>query len=135
MSILIFFGASFAPKFLKIFKDEALSIILVQVLMGLTMAGTVMFNLLPVSVIIFMAHEFFRGLFKPIKDAYLNDQLPSQERATVVSFEAIAHHIGGGIGLVLSGVVALHFGIALTWIIFGLPLALGSVLIYKFTNR
>ena len=135
MSVMIFVGASFAPRFLRIIKDEALGIIVVQVFLGLTMAGTVIFGLFPVSVSIFMVNEFFRGLFKPIKDAYLNDQLPSEERATVISFEAIAHHVGGGIGLVLSGFTAVHLGIPITWIIFGLPLALGSVLIYKFTNR
>lgn len=135
MSITMFLGASFAPRFLKLFKNEALALAWSQAIIGLTMAGTAATGLLPLSLGIFLANETARGLFKPLKDAYLNDQLPSKERATVISFEAIAHHVGGAIGLALSGLAALRLGIPATWIIFGLPLALGSWLVYRFSGR
>lgn len=134
MSITILLGSSSMHWVLKMTRSEASALIFTQVLIGLTMAGTVASQIFPISLTIFLVNEFFRGLFKPIKDAYLNDQLPSKERATVISFEAIAHHVGGGIGLVLSGWVALSQGIAFSWVAFGLILAFGSLVVYK-TSR
>ncbi len=135
MSVVMFFGASFAPKFLKLIKNEALALTWTQIIIGLTMAGTAATGLLPISLAVFMANEWMRGLFRPIKDAYLNDQLPARERSTIISFEAIAHHIGGAAGLALSGLAALRLGIPATWLIFGVPLAVGSLLIYRFSGK
>lgn len=134
MSLVILLGSSLAPLFMKRVKNEALAISIVQVMLGVSMAAAVFFKILPYSLPIFLLHELGRGLFKPIKDAYLNDQIPSKERATVVSFEAIAHHVGGGVGLVLSGITAMAFGLAPTWILFGIILSIGSMLIFK-TNK
>jgi len=134
MSVMVLLGSSAMHWVLKVARSETGALIFTQILIGLTMAGTVAFQIFPISLTVFLANEFFRGLFKPIKDAYLNDQLPSKERATVISFEAIAHHIGGGIGLVLSGWLALSYGIGLTWVGFGLVLATGSWVIYR-TSR
>lgn len=134
MSVMVLLGSSATHWMLKLSRGETAALMLTQLAIGLTMAGTAAFRIFPLSLTVFLAHEFFRGLFKPIKDAYLNDQLPSNERATVISFEAISHHIGGGLGLALSGIVALQNGIAFTWILFGLALAFGSLVVYK-TSR
>ena len=134
MSVAILAGSSAAKTVLTRFAGEDRALFYTQMLLGISLAGTVVFKVLPASLAVFMVHEFGRGLFKPIKDAYLNDQLPAKERATVVSFEAISHHLGGGLGLVLSGWTALAFGIPATWLMFGLVLALGSAGIYRFSR-
>ena len=134
MSVVVLLGASAMSWFVKVIRSESAALMLTQLLIGVTMMGTVVFHVFSVSLLIFLANEFFRGLYKPIKDAYLNDQLPSNERATVISFEAISHHVGGGLGLILSGWLALSYGIAWTWVVFGLVLAIGSLVVYK-TNR
>lgn len=131
MSMVVVVGSTMAKAVLARHIGEAKALLYTQVLLGVSLAGTVVFRALPLSLFVFMLHEFGRGLFKPIKDAYLNDQLPSSERATVVSFEAIAHHLGGGIGLLVSGWTAAVLGIPVTWMLFGLALALGSVVIYR----
>jgi MFS family permease len=61
-----------------------------------------------------------RGMFGPTKDAYLNEEIPSKERATLISFEGIAHHVGGVIGLTLSGLLAQQGGIPLSWAVSGI---------------
>lgn len=134
MSLMVLFGSSMAKAALARRIGEAQALLYTQVLLGVSLAGTAMFRALPSSLAVFMLHEFGRGLFKPIKDAYLNDQLPSSERATVVSFEAIAHHLGGGVGLLASGWAAVALGIPATWMLFGLALALGSAAVYRFSR-
>ena len=134
MSLVVLLGSSLAKAALARHIGEAKALLYAQILLGASLAGTVVFRALPLSLAVFMLHEFGRGLFKPIKDAYLNDQLPSGERATVVSFEAIAHHLGGGAGLLVSGWTAVAFGIPATWTLFGLALTLGSMVVYRFSR-
>ncbi len=135
MALGLMVGAYLAPRFLKKFKDEKKTLILTQILVGLGIAGTVVWNIFPAAATIFILHEIARGMFKPIKDAYLHDNIPSRERATLISFESIAHHGGGMIGLLLSGMLAEYAGIRLTWFMAGLALILSALLVAKNGNK
>ena len=83
------------------------------------------------AIALFFIHQLPRGMVSPIKDAYLNSNIDSKERATILSFESIAHHFGGAIGLLLSGLLARSAGIPFTWLVFGLFLVIGTTLIAK----
>jgi MFS family permease len=78
------------------------------------------------SLFFFLLHEAFRGGFTPLKDAYLHEHILSKERATVASCEGIAHHLGGSVGLLASGVIARVWGIGPTWIASGVFLLLAT---------
>jgi MFS family permease len=78
------------------------------------------------SLFWFLLHEAFRGGFMPLKDAYLHEHILSKERATVASCEGIAHHLGGSVGLLASGVIARVWGIGPTWIASGVFLLLAT---------
>jgi len=97
--------------------------------LGIILAGA--FSSYVLSVALFLGHEIARGAFLPIKDAYLNDNIPSKERATLISFESISHHIGGAVGLLVSGFLAQRVSISFTWIIFGLILIAGAAVMGK----
>jgi sugar phosphate permease len=70
-------------------------------------------------------------VFEPIKETYLHDNIPSKERATVISFGSIAHHLGGAVGLLVSGLIALNGSIQLAWICSGLSLVVITLLLRK----
>ncbi len=131
MIISVMVGASFSTKFLKYFKSEKRALIVSQVIIGLGILFTVLFRLFPIALSMFFIHEMARGLFRPLKDVYLNDNIPSKERATLISFESISHHIGGMVGLLVSGFVAEKVDIPTAWILSGTVLVGSTLLMIK----
>ena len=131
MTLGLMVGAALAPRFLEKIKDEKKSLVITQILIGLGIAGSVVWNVFPAAITMFLVHEMARGIFKPLKDVYLHANIPSKERATLVSFESIAHHGGGMIGLLLSGFLAEHVGIRITWALLGAALTISALLVAK----
>ncbi|HYF05679.1 MAG TPA: MFS transporter [Patescibacteria group bacterium] len=112
-------------------SEEGLVLMLCQVGVGLgfmfwALPGTTAISLLP-----FLLHEIGRGLYLPVKTAYLNHHLPKDERATLLSFDGQANDIGGFLGLILSGLLASLVGLGFTLAVFGFCMAACSVLLYK----
>jgi len=131
ISLAIAAGSWLAPHLLRKWPNEKLMIIAMQIAAG---AGIVMAagaNSLSIGLSAFLFHEIGRGALKPIADAYMNDNIPSKERATLLSFQGMACHLGGMIGLAISGWLAENFGIPMTWIISGAVLVFGSMLLIK----
>lgn len=122
MALAMMLGAWLAPKLLKKVADERRALLYCHLITALCIIGTVMSGILPAAIIMFYIHEVARGAFEPIKEAYLHDNIPSKARATIISFESIAHHSGGAIGLIASGALALYGSIQLAWIISGIVL-------------
>jgi MFS family permease len=122
-------GAWLAPWILKHTKSEKKALVASRLVSGATLACLSFASPLAMSLAIFFLHEMARGTLNPIKDAFLHDNIPSQERATIISFESMAHHIGGAIGLVASGAAALKLGIPTTWMLSGSILVLGTLLV------
>jgi MFS family permease len=123
------FGSWVAPRILKHVQSERKVLVAAQLVSGATLACLSFTSPLAMSLSIFFVHEMARGMLDPIKAAYLHDNIPSQERATIISFESMAHHIGGAMGLVASGAVALKLGIPTTWMLSGSILVLGTLLV------
>ena len=122
MALAMMLGAWLAPKLLKKVTDERKALLYCHSVTALCIIGTVALGILPVAILMFFMHEVARGAFEPIKEAYLHDNIPSKARATIVSFESIAHHAGGAIGLIASGALALYGSITLAWIVSGVVL-------------
>ena len=127
-------AATVATRVLKKMRnDEKYFLAVCQALMGAGVVFAVVADLFPVAISAYLIHEFARGLFAPIKDDFINQSISSgsKERATLLSIDSLAHHIGGAIGLFVSGYIAREFGLQLTWIAFGGFLAIASLLIFR----
>lgn len=135
MSLSLMLGAWCVPRFMRAVPDEKRALVLVQAMIGLGIALSAMWKVLPVAVTVFLFHEVVRGMFKPLKDTYLHDNIPSKERATIISFESIAHHGGGMVGLLGSGFLAQHAGIPMTWAFSGLLLLVSTLLVVRNGSR
>jgi len=134
VSLAIFLGGRLAILAVRCIKQEKRCLILTQVVtgVGLLLAG-IMFNL-ELTMIGFYVHEVGRGLFRPLKSAYLNRRLKSQTRATVLSFDSMIGQLGSGLGLLTSGVIAEFFSISLSWIISGTMILIAIPIFLKLKN-
>lgn len=130
MAFSLMAGSWLAPYALRYISERRV-LLLCHIVTATGITGTVLFGLFPAALAMFLLHEVGRGAFVPIKTAYLHDNVPSKERATVVSFEAISHHVGGAIGLVVSGALAQYGSITCAWVISGGALFLMTILLSK----
>jgi len=64
------------------------------------------------------------GLSEPLLQAWMNEHIASEQRATVLSVRAMCLTLGGGMGLVCIGLVARDLGIPAAWLVSALILAL-----------
>lgn len=103
-----------------------------QILTGIFILCAALAPLGWIALIAFLLHEVVRGFFDPLRKGYLQHRITSdEERATISSFSEIGPHIGGAIGLTLSGFAADHYGIHTTWFMCGSVLIIGSMLISR----
>ena len=134
ISVAIVAGSFLSIRFLEKMKNsEEKFLIFSQVLMGAGLVLAALCGTLFMCLPAFLLHEFARGLFAPIKDDYINQSIPekTKERSILLSIESMARHLGGIIGLVLSGLLAKYLSIPVTWLIFGGFLIVATLLISK----
>jgi MFS family permease len=82
----------------------------------------------------FLLHEVARGVYSPIKSAYLNEQIKSKDRATLLSVVSMFRGICGACGLFVSGLVAQYLSIHASWTLSGLCFIL-FVIFYARKNK
>lgn len=131
IALSLMVGSWFAPSILKMIVDERKTLIICQIVIALALIATAFAGSGFMAMVIFFVHEAARGCFDPIKDAYLHDNIPSRERATIESFESLAHHGGGMIGLLASGYCAFKLGIPWTWGLSGAFLVLATIAVAR----
>jgi MFS family permease len=76
------------------------------------------------SLSFFFIHEIARGAQGPYSDSLLQENIPSDKRATVDSFVSMTKTGAGAIGLFFGGWIAEQRGIGFAWIISGLVILL-----------
>ncbi len=99
---------------------------------GLGLAGVFnnIFSVLP----LFYLHELSRGIFKPNKQAYINKRIPTDKRATVISFMEMMGGLGGFFGLLVSGAVAQVYSVGFSWLVSALSMLVGITFLLYYKN-
>lgn len=78
----------------------------------------------------FLLHEFSRSMYNPVQRALLQENIPSDMRATIGSFDSMIVKVGAGVGWMAAGILADKMEFRGCWIISGIiffcviPLAL-----------
>jgi MFS family permease len=100
-----------------------------QVLLGVTLfrsaalaVAAAATSLSPVLLGILMAEAGF-GVTEPAMQAWMNERIPSEQRATVLSVRSMFSTLGGALGLVTMGLIARAHGIPAAWTACALVLA------------
>ncbi len=131
ISVAIILGAALTDRTMKLLKQEKRAMCLAQLGVGVLIAITGYMTSFTVALVVYLLHELIRGIYRPIKDAYMHENIPSSERATLVSFESMTRQIGGMLGLVGSGLLAEYVSIPFTWAMSGLLLFVATLWLMK----
>lgn len=132
IQIAIILGSHCSGWLLKLTgNDEKKAVLASQIIIGVFITLTVVTSSMPIMVTMFLAHEMARGMFQPLKEAYMQNNIPSSERATLGSFDSMSGHFGGALGLFVSGILADLFGIPTTWMFAGISMIILSLFVAK----
>jgi MFS family permease len=87
-----------------------------------------------VLVVLLVAFGLLSGILGPIRQAYINDHIPSAQRATVLSFDSLFGDVGGVVGQVGLGYVAQTVSKAVAYTIGG-AVYLAAAPLYRLAHR
>jgi len=96
-------------------------------------AAAFLVQFLPVLVL-FCLYEVARGITEPVRMAFINEEIPSAERATLLSLDQVFMRVGAIAGLYLTGLVADRISIPAAWII-GAVVGLATLPIFVAAGR
>jgi len=70
-----------------------------------------------VAVTLWLVWGLIVGVAEPVQQGYINEHIPSAQRATVLSFNAFFDDVGGGAGQPVLGWLAQRSSIAVGWLV------------------
>jgi len=88
-------GGYLAPWFRKLFRKRTTALILGVVLSAGILAALGLTNSFWVALVLLALWAMVFAAEMPIRQAYLNDMIPSRQRATVLSFDSLMGSSGG----------------------------------------
>jgi len=129
-SIATIIGNKIAIWIMKIFKNENLGLVVSHLIAGVGLIVASSFSNFYLVLIPFLIHEGGRGVYGPIKSKYLNEHIPSKQRATIISFDAMCFKVGSVFGLLAMGFITKNISISFAWLLSGVILILGTLILY-----
>ena len=100
-----------------------------QGLRGIVIIALAMQSNLPIAVLLFWLVYLNMGVVNSPHSTLLNEQIPSEQRSSMLSIESLAAYLGGAVGGIILGYIAKQLSISTAWMIAGGALVL-SLFIY-----
>lgn len=138
MSVAAFGGARLSPWFSSKLQNRKSALVLLQIMIGLGIFLSGALAIFPIALAAFVAFLFWMfasGILSPIRKEYLNKNISSRERATIISLLSMTATIGSAVGLLLGGLLAKHFSISIAWMFSGAALIILTLLITRNSKR
>jgi MFS family permease len=118
----------------KLFRKEKDAFVLSQSVTAVGMIAASMMSGARIFIPSFFFQEFGRGIIAPLKQSYINHRIPSEKRATILSFDSMIGKGFAALGLVGSGYLANTYSISLAWLVSGIVLSIAVVVFAKLKN-
>lgn len=134
-SFAMMMGSFLVKQLLKKEKSYTWILMLTVLALGIPILLISTSNIFGVVLVGFVIYELGRGMQTPVQKAYLNRHIPSEQRATVLSFNSMMGRVGAALGLVILGFVAKNYSIQSSWFISGLLLFLLIPIYLKARNQ
>lgn len=123
--------ARFARLF---FKKEKYALMFSLAVFSIGMFMASLFQFLPLVFCGFYIHELARGVYGPLSDYYVHNKIPSEKRATIVSFVSMMAMIGSFAGLLTTGWIAENVSVSMAWLTAALVIVLSLPLLLFMKN-
>jgi MFS family permease len=88
-------GGAIAPRFRRLFRKRTTALILGTVASAGALAALGLTNMFWVALALLTVWAMVFAAEMPIRQAYMNDMIPSRQRATVLSFDSLMGSAGG----------------------------------------
>jgi Major Facilitator Superfamily len=88
-------GGAVAPRFRRLFRKRTTALILGTVASAGALAALGLTNMFWVALALLTVWAMVFAAEMPIRQAYMNDMIPSRQRATVLSFDSLMGSAGG----------------------------------------
>lgn len=124
VTLFMMLGGYLAKKLLENKKSYFYILILTSITLSIPILVSASTNIFIIASTSWLFYEIGRGLYKPVHKAYINKYIPSEQRATILSFDTMMGKLGAATGLLLFGWMGKNFGIQFSWIVSGLLLLL-----------
>jgi MFS family permease len=102
-----------------------------QGLRGIVLLGLALQTNVPIAVVLFWLVYLNMGAVNSPHSALLNEQIPSEQRSSMLSIESLSSYLGGAVGGILLGYIAKQFSISTAWLIAGGSLVISLFLYLK----
>ena len=102
-----------------------------QGLRGILLIGLALQGNLPIAVLLFWLIYLNMGAVNSPHSTLLNEQIPSEQRSSMLSIESLASYLGSAVGGILLGYIAEQLSISIAWLISGGALVLSLFLYLK----
>lgn len=86
------------------------------------------------GVFAILFQQIARGIYRPVTTKYLNKHIPSDKRATVLSFQSLACNMSVAIAFPLMGILKDHQNIFTTHMVLGIAMIILTVFTMKYMN-
>lgn len=130
ISIAMAVGNISVTKASKLFPARSHLLIFTYALKGICILVIGFSNTFLLSVSAFLVFSYCMGLASPVKQAFLNALIPSDKRATILSFDSLVGSSGSVIGQVGLGGVAQYQGIGPGYVISGFVILAAQIPLY-----
>lgn len=90
---------------------------------------------LPFGVLAILLQQAARGLYRPVTTKYLNKHIPSDKRATILSFQSLLCNLAVAVTFPFMGLLKDHTNIYTTHLILGITMTAMIVMISGYMNR
>lgn len=130
VSISMMIGSWLVGRFMSRFRFRTTILIVSALLLTVSTIGVGLVNSFWVSVPLFLVGTLAFGVITPVKQGYLHQVIPSEQRATVISFNSMMDSAGGVVGQTGLGYLAERQGIAAGFVVGGAATVLAIPFLY-----
>lgn len=124
--------SKYSYKIMELTKPKTLTFMSILLIVSFIILGTVKVSY---GVLAILLQQIARGLYRPVMYKYLNKHIPSEKRATVLSFQSLSNNLASAITLPLVGLLLDSTDIFTTHLVMAIAMILLTYISLKYINK
>jgi MFS family permease len=130
VSVSMMAGSWLLGRYMKRFRYRTTLLIATSLVITISTIAVGLAGSFWLAVPLFLVGTLASGIMAPVKQGYLHQVIPSEQRATVISFNSMMDSAGGVIGQTGLGYIAERQGIAAGFVVGGVATVFAIPFLY-----